>query len=235
MKFRLPLFLICSFVLLMGCKKHSDSGSECVETLKGTISLTPEEKLIHPYGLNDSLVFVNDGLKDTVSFTCTIQASYFQNQSENSPDLQGNIACLGNYYNIEQCVTRFNMTSTKDIYIMECGSSPLYSIYPDKQIHFSIRIPWGEIAPFDGVYGFLQDTLFTDPNHSAYASIGQYYDTLTIREKSYSKVYLLKGPQGPYGMDKITQVWYSVSDGIIRFSTKYGMVWELKERVIGHP
>jgi len=238
MKFHLQLFLICSicsFVLLMGCKKHSDSGSECIETLKGTISLTPEEKLIQPYGINDSLVFVNDVLKDTVSFTCTIQASYYQNQSENPPDLQGNIACLGNYYKVEWNKTQFNKMTTKGIYLVETLPSPFDTTHPDMRLQFSICIPGGEIAPFDGIYGFRQDTLFTDPHYSLFASIKQYYDTLTIREKHYSKVNLLKGAGGPPGDEKITEVWYSVSDGIIRFSTNYNKVWDLKERVIGHP
>ena len=81
MKSYLTLFLICSLILLMGCKKHSDSG--CNENLLGTITLTPEERLIQPYGLHDSLVFYNDSLNNQVTLTCRESVSQFTRYGEN--------------------------------------------------------------------------------------------------------------------------------------------------------
>jgi len=66
MKIQIKLIFLLIPFLLIGCKKHGSSDSDniepspdCKEKNIGTMSLTPQERLIQPYRLNDSLVFIN--------------------------------------------------------------------------------------------------------------------------------------------------------------------------------
>ena len=103
MKVYFPVLIITVVLLLTGCKKHNESG--CVETNHGTTSLTPQELLIQPYGVHDSLVFFNESLNSKISYCCTNQSVSYQTLSENQPDNQGHIACLGNYFKKEVSAT----------------------------------------------------------------------------------------------------------------------------------
>jgi len=80
---------------------------------------------------------------------------------------------------------------------------------------------------------FVRDTLFTYPHWPA-AQVDQFYDTITIANKVYSNVYLLEGAHLPIGSERIIKILYSVSDGILRFSTNRDNVWSLQQKFILH-
>jgi len=156
--------IITVVLLLTGCKKHNESG--CVETNHGTTSLTPQELLIQPYGVHDSLVFFNESLNSTISYCCTNQSVSYQTLSENQPDSQGHIACLGNYFKKEVSATQFYISTKKFIVFFEYAPDLLDTLY--KENGLQIESVFRAIQyPFDGFYAFRQDTLFTYPHWPA--------------------------------------------------------------------
>jgi len=226
------LFLIIpSFLIPCGCKKSTDPG--CVETNMGKISFTPQEKLIQPYRLGDSLVFFNAVQNKLATFTCTDQAFFYQNISENDPDNPWYPGCLGNYYTTEASYTKFYNSFKKTIQIWMTTGNPLDTTLRENSIRFIISVQGDSIHPFDGLYAFRADSLFNYPHFPA-AHIEMYYDTINISGRLYHKVYLLKGSSAPNNIEKITQMYYSVSDGILQFSTNEGKLWSLKEKFILH-
>jgi len=231
MKVYFPVLIITVVLLLTGCKKHNESG--CVETNHGTTSLTPQELLIQPYGVHDSLVFFNESLNSKISYCCTNQSTSYQTVSENQPDSQGHIACLGNYFKKEVSATQFYISTKKFIVFFEYAPDLLDTMYIENGLQIGIGIPGDTIYPFDGFYAFRQDTLFTYPRWPA-AQVDQFYDTITIANKVYSNVYLLEGAHLPIGSERIIKILYSVSDGILRFSTNRDNVWSLQQKFILH-
>lgn len=235
MKIYSSVLVITAILLLSSCKKHNETnnGTNCVESYLGTIVLTPQELLIQPYGVNDSLVFINEHLNTLISYTCTDQVQAYQNVSENKPDSLGYIGCLGNYYKAEYSMTKFYNSTRKFIFIHESTPIPFNSMYTENGIQIGIGIPGDTIYAFDGFYAFHQDTLFNYPQWPA-AQIDQFYDTITITNKLYHNVYLLEGGQLPIGSERIIKVYYSISDGILRFETNRNNVWSLQQKFILH-
>lgn len=232
MKAFLPFFIISTILILIGCKKHSESG--CVEINQGTIRLTQEERLIQPYRVHDSLVFYNETLNNTVTYTCSIQASSYQTISEKDPDNAGYSGCLGNYYKTELYATQFNPTDPKKvIVIFEGTKNPYDSNYNENALSIGIRIPIDSIRGFAGFYSFRKDTLFNQKN-PVQGHIVQFYDTLTIANIVYLNVYLLAGENGNQNYETINKIFYSISDGILSFSTNRNNVWVLQQKFLLH-
>ena len=233
MNSRILFFLMCSITLLTACKKHSDDGG-CNDNLLGTKSLTLEEKLIHPYGMNDSLVFLNDSLQDQISFSCTEYQSLFGCRDSKhyfEPWYKG---CFGDYYKVEYVETYFNQRSLDQISLVELAPDPYDTLYTKNGLDIEIRFTGpSDIDYFQGRYAFNKDTLFNYP-YCNYARIDSFYDKITISNKLYHKVYLLEGSLNSQGGEVFNKVYYSVSDGILRFSTNRGNVWDLKEKFIRH-
>ena len=235
MKINSTVFYFAMILLFIGCKKHkeTDNESNCIEINHGTISFTPQELLILPYHLHDSLVFINETLNTLATYTCTEQVTAFQTASENEPDSLGNIKCLGNYYKTEYAVTRFYNSTKKFIWFNETVAYPFGTIYKENGIHIGVGLPGDTIYPFDGYFAFRKDTLFNYPNFPV-SNIDDFYDTLTIGNIVYHHVYLLEGAHLPAGFEKIIKIYYSISDGILRFSSNKGNVWSLKQKFMKH-
>ena len=218
-----------SLLMLAGCKKHHESN--CVEIDHGTVSFTPQERLIQPYRVHDSLVFINERLNIRVTYSCTFHTSAYQVASENAPDAQGNIECLGNYYRVEYSLTKFYEMPKKFIFLSAVTSYPFDTMYKENRFQVGIGFPGDSIYPFDGFYGFREDSLFYYP-HFPYAKIDQFYDTITIGRKLYHKVYLLEGTHLPANYEQIIKIFYSVSEGILGFSTNKFNAWTLQQKFI---
>jgi hypothetical protein len=224
----IKLLILCTLVLVViGCKKHDEN--QCVEINQGSLNLSPQEKLIHPYGIDDSLVFMNEKDQSLLSYTCTAQSSGYYVQSENQPNSQGITECLGNYYFQEYAITRFGSYPDKFINIQLIAPSLFDSRHKENGLQIGIGIPGKTIYPFDGMFAFKTDTLFTYPAFP-YSNVEGFYDTLTIGDNLYRKVYLLKGLSGSGNMEKIIKIYYSVTDGILKLITNEDNNWVLLKR-----
>jgi len=235
MKINSTILFFVIILLLISCKKgkETDNESNCIEINHGTISFTPQELLIQPYGVHDSLVFINETLNTLVSYKCTDQVTAYQIVSENEPDSFGKIKCLGNYYETEYSITKFYNSTKKFIYFSETVPYPFDTIYKENGIHIGLGLPGDTIYPFDGYFAFQKDTLYNYP-YLPVANICEFYDTINIGNKLYHHVYLLEGSHLPVGFEKIIKIFYSISDGILRFSTNKDNVWSLKQKFILH-
>jgi hypothetical protein len=224
------LLFILILLLFAGCKKHSDTG--CVENLLGTKSFTAEEKLIQPYLLNDSLVFYNDSLNDQYTFSCKSCQDYYIRYGSNGffdPWYQG---CLGDYYKLEYVEVQFGVQSVNHLYISETCPVPNDTTYTEKGLQVYIQLTTSGFEDFRGVYAFQKDTLFNYP-HNTYSRVDQFIDTITISNKLYHKVYLLEGSMDSPFFETINKVYYTIKDGVLRFSTTKNNVWDLREKFTG--
>ena len=213
--------------LLSGCKKHHENN--CVETDHGTIGFTPQERLVQPYGLHDSLVFINKSRNTLVSYSCTFHPSGYTVASEHEPDSLGNIPCLGNYYRIESLLTNFSNPPKKFIFLSAYASNPFDTMYKENRFQIGLGLPGDSIYPFDGFYAFRQDSLYNYP-YCPYAKIDRFYDTITIGNRLYHKVYLLEGAHLPLDHEKVIKLYYSTADGILGFSTNRDHAWSLQQK-----
>ena len=148
-------------------------------------------------------------------------------QSENKPDSNCNIACLGNYYKTEAYITQFNDRPTNWIRIQINKSNPYDSTIKENGLIIYLSIPWDSVYMFEGQYAFNEDSLFSYP-YLPGPYVVQVYDTISIDGQLYHKVYLLKGFQHLFLPERITQVLYSTSFGILSFSTNKNNVWHIK-------
>ena len=222
------LFPILILLCFAACKKHEEE-STCVEHFMGNINLTDQERLINPYHLKDSLVFFNKEINNRISYVCDSEGSYYSTASENDPGKPGYKGCLGNYYNTENFHTWFGRPNS-GISIQENSGDPFDSLYMNRYMVIYIGIPGDSIWGSDCELGFRQDTIFTV--HTGYG-VNHFYDTITIHNTLYQKVYKLEGFHGPNGIDRIIFLYYSLNDGILRFETKTGLVWELEYKRMG--
>ena len=219
-------------LVLLACKKHEEPN--CYENNKGNISLTPGEKLIHPYGMNDSLVFFNKVSNNRISFCCNNQFYINNTISENDPDNPKYSGCLGNYIKTESYYTQFRQSIDQLISIGVCTKNPFDSNYNENHFHIHLFIPDDSIMGFEGLYSFRQDTIFNFPPIASSVHVDMFYDTITILNNLYHKVYKLEGFHLSNNSERITNILYSLSDGIIRFSTTKNNVWDLEARKILH-
>jgi len=226
------LIFITTLFCLGCCKKDSDSGPECIENYLGEVSLSQNEKIVPQYKINDSLVFINEIINNSLLYTCKFQVSNYYTQSENEPDSNGNIECLGNYYKSEAYITQFNDRPKNWIRIQITKPGPFNSI-KFNGLNIYISIPGDSVYMFEGEYSFTEDSIFSYPNLFG-ASVAEVYDTITIDGQLYHKVYLLKGYQHLFLPERITQVLYSTSFGILRFSTNKNNVWNINNKTILH-
>jgi hypothetical protein len=224
------LITITTFLLLIGCSKSPDPDPGCVENLMGTIRLTEKEKSIHPYNIGDTIVFYNDSLNSLITYTCTEQPSTFHPLSENSPGSSGYNGCLGNYYNSEIFATLFNsnlLNTRSRISIFAQTKNPFDTIYNINLLNISIKIPVDSIYPFSGFYCFSEDTLFNYPL-IVRGYVEDFYDTIMLDGKIHQNIYLLAGEKGMPQYERINKILFSISEGIIRFSTNRNNVWNLR-------
>lgn len=226
-------FLLFTIVIILsgGCKKRD--GNDCVEVNRGKISFSERGKLIIPYALYDSLVFFNKKMHSFITYSCMAQASAYEIVSENHSNSQGNIECLGNYFEKEYSITRFNNATGKFIILWETTPDPFDSLYKENGLQIGLCFSNDSIFPFEGFYAFKKDTIFNYPN-CPFAKVETYFDTLTIENKLYQQVYLLKGGSGPNNTETIVEIYYSISEGIIQFVTNRNNVWSLQKKFIIH-
>ncbi len=226
------LLIISTTLICIGCcKKDSEPG--CPENYLGGISFSQNEKIVPQYEINDSLEFINETSNNSILYTFKFQVSDYFTQSENKPDSNGNIACLGNYYKTEVYITQFNDYPTNWIRIQISKPSPYDTTYKVNGLVISLSIPGDSIYMFEGQYAFNEDSIFSYP-HLPGPYVAQVYDTITIAGQFYHKVYLLKGFQHLFVPERITQVLYSTSYGILSFSTNKNNVWLIKNGRILH-
>ncbi|HNX01797.1 MAG TPA: hypothetical protein PKK33_10555 [Candidatus Cloacimonadota bacterium] len=226
------VLLLISILTCIGCsKKDSDQG--CIENFLGQFSLSQTEKIVPEYRINDSIEFIQESNNNRLWFTCKFQVSDYYTHSDNEPDSNGNINCLGNYYKTETYITQFNDRPTNWIRIQVNKASPYDTTFKVNGFRISISIPGDSIYMFEGEYSFTEDSLFSYPNLFG-ASVDGVYDTITIGGQLYHKVYHLKGYQHLFIPERITDVLYSTSCGILSFSTNKSSVWYKKNRTILH-
>lgn len=219
---------LATMLFVIGCKK--DDESECVETFQGMVSLTPDERLLQPYKVNDTLVFFNSTLNSSITFTCNTQSSYAQTISENDPHNQGYAGCLGNYYKTEMYVTRFYQSLEQWINIWAYTRNPYDASQQEIGVQIGLAIPGDSIYPFDGYYAFRPDTLFNYPSNPT-AHIVEFYPTISIGGKMYSNVYLLEGSHLFDNTERIVRISYSIKDGFLTFSTNRNREWILQKKI----
>lgn len=232
MKNYLLLLLITTTLICIGCcKQNSEPG--CAENYLGEINLSQNEKLILPYKINDSLEFINETNNTVLLYTCKLQVSNYYIVSENEPDSNGNIPCLGNYYRKETYITQFNDQPTYWIRIYINNPSPFDTGFKENMLRISLSVPGDSINLFDGEYAFNSDSIFTYP-HLSGPYVVKVYDSITIAGQVYHKVYLLKGYCFPVLPEQITQTLYSTSHGIISFSTNQNNIWNINKKINIH-
>jgi hypothetical protein len=213
------------------CKEDSEQG--CIENYLGQFSLSQNEKIVPQYNINDSIEFTKESDNSRVIYTCKFQVSDYFTHSDNEPDSNGNITCLGNYYKTEAYLTQFNDRPTNWIRIQINKASPYDTALKVNGIRIFISIPGDSVYMFEGEYSFTADSLFSYPNLLG-ASVAGVYDTITIDGQLYHKVFLLKGNQHLFIPERITDVLYSTSYGILSFSTNKNNVWHIKNETILH-
>jgi|GEM_PF-3110172 hypothetical protein len=233
----MKLFLFFSFllsILFYGCKKNSETN--CIENYNGLITISPKEKLIHPYGLHDSLIFQDNTFTNKLTFICDKQDTWFDIATKSQWDEHHHIICLGEYYKTEVYTTSFYQKNANvyGFYISEYAKNPFDSIQGKSILSIVIDLHIDTIQSFVGYYKFAADTLFTYTIPVFPSYIEYFYDTLIVSGKTYFKVYSLVGGIGTSREERIIKVLYSVSDGIIKFSTNQNRYWELKEKYIIH-
>ena len=224
MKTRLIL-LIFLIVIVSGCKKETENG--CVETYLGEINLSQNEKQIIPYQLDDSLVFINESNNNVLLYKCTFKVSNYYTDSENIPDTSGNLPCLGNYYKKETYITQFNEQPSFWIRIYISKPSQFDTLDNVDGLRIALSIPGDSIALFDGEYAFNADSIFTYP-HLAGPYVANFYDTVSINGKIFHNVYNLIGYRTHADSEYLSQLLYSISDGIIRFTSNKNKSWSLE-------
>jgi len=227
-----PLLILISTLICIGCcKKDSEQG--CIENYLGQYSLSQNEKIVPEYEINDSIEFIKESDNNRLMYTCKFQVSDYYTHSDNEPDSNGNITCLGNYYKTETYITQFNDRPTNWIRIQINKASPFDTIFKGNGFRISISIPGDSVYMFEGEYSFTEDSLFSYPNLLG-AYVARVYDTITIDGQLYHKVYLLKGYQHLFLPERIIQVLYSTSFGILSFSTNKNNSWHFKNGTILH-
>lgn len=232
-----PLYsLIFLFIILIlsCCKKNSGSITTCTENYQGKITLTSQEKLIQPYGINDSLVFINEIDSSVVAYKCKFHVPNLFTLSENSPYDIGYTGCLGNYSGIEYYLVQFNDQQTPWLRIQLAPPNPYDTTNHNATMRLTLSIRGDSTLLFDGLFGISSDTIFNA--HWPLSTVSAFYDTMIIAGITYKKVYLLECsshvPAQWY--DRITKVYYTISDGIIMFTTKKGKIWRISEKFILH-
>jgi hypothetical protein len=221
-------------ILCWGCKKTTETN--CIENYNGEIMISPKDKLIHPYGLRDSLIFQDNTFKNKLIFICDTQPTWFDIATQSQWDEHHHYKCLGQYYKTEVYNTDFYQKNANiyGFYITEYAKNPFDSLQGKNILSIVIDIHIDTIQSFIGYYKFAADTLFTYNIPVFPSYIEQFYDTITVSGKTYFKVYSLVGGIGTSREERIIKILYSVSDGIIKFSTNQNRFWELREKYIIH-
>jgi len=223
--------LVVTILVATGCKKKQEPG--CIEIKQGTMSLSPEEKAIHPYRKGDSIVFYNQQMDSLLSFTCLEQSSFYFTYSEHDPYNPAFTGCLGHYYETERYSTSFNPTDKrKRISFTEFGINPFESINKEKVLVIHLSVPEYSVHSFHGNYWFRKDTLLNNPccpNANGY--IKKFYPAMVIGNQEYSKVYLLMGAKEADSYEYIREILYSIKEGILSFSTNKNNVWQLQKKI----
>lgn len=224
--------LILLSVFTISCKKKEASATDCIEHELGKNVLSDQDLSINPYKTNDSLIFINEKINSSYVFICDSRLSDHSVYSENTYYNGGQSQCKGNYNMIETNYTTFHMSDNQEIFVTINSENPLSTGHKNKGIFFLVGLPVDSIEGFSGYYLFNNDSLMSDP-HIPGVQVEQFFDTLTISGKQYKKVYKLSGYGSPYmDHEKISTIYYSVMNGILRFSTTKNNVWDLEAKKI---
>ena len=215
--------VILTTLIFLGCNKND---SNCVGDNLGTVSFTAAERLIVPYAVQDTAVFLYQDMVKKVKYKCTDQGSTYQLIGENDTNSQGYAGCLGDFYNKEVYLTRFCSEPTHCMFLTAFTMNPFDSLHSANGLQIGLTVPGDTVHPFEGVFGFATDTIFNYPNYAS-SRVDQYYDTLTILGNEYYHVYRLKGSDPTANTEKVIYLLYSAKDGVLGFSTNRDHSWYL--------
>ena len=138
--------------------------------------------------------------------------------------------CLDNYYQVEMYSTKFDGSNhNTHLSFFAYAKNPFDTIITENVLSIGIIIPLDSIYSFCGFYCFKEDTLLNYPNVIVGGYIEDFYDSIAINGRIYHNIYRLIGEFANPQYEKIDEILYSISEGIIEFTTNKGNVWYLKK------
>ncbi len=219
-------------ILLGSCKKKdsSPSGSSL-----GSFSFTPSELAILPYPTSDTLIFKsNEG--DSIIFKFAGRNSMMKTYYEHPDNPSG---YQGNYYSCELNSSGFVSPNSDYLFFNLHYLDPFLGYAGTK--YFNIGIATGNSGSciYSAEFRFEIDTLISylpDPAFKKGGYVQAYYNTITIGPRLFENVYELIGPGFTiYCPVYISQVYYSIKEGIVGFAQNTGKTWFLLPGKISPP
>jgi hypothetical protein len=212
------------FLLLIGFSIAFSGCNKCTEKQSGSYKFTDRELQIIPYSGPETLIFLNLS-GDTMHFQAGERVSSMIQDYPNRED-----ECKGNYYLLENNTIDISSGNNSwlfslTLYVTPTPTSDVYS----KIIEFEASVPAQRKTTLsDAFLLFEQDSIMRYQSASGPELI--FHDSLTIGSKIFTNVYeinLIREYNN--STDWVDKIYYTISQGIVGFSTHRSELWYFKE------
>lgn len=218
--FLLLLLVIVSLLLCVQCNKHCNS--EQLDDLY----FTAKELAVVPYQGTETLVFKNSN-GDSICFTGQGRTSHMDARVSNTEPEDDE--CFGDTRNAEDNAVVFKSGNTDSIISVHLYFPHPFANYEALKtisFHYGYKATYN-VDLFHGTYGFFGDSIANAYPYNTYFYyvdyfISGYYSSLTLVNKTYTRVYELMYYNG---QGKV--LYYNVTQGIVGYKESSGIIWYL--------
>jgi hypothetical protein len=209
----------CLLFLLIQCKK--DSPPAPTPKKLGDVIPSNQEKNVIPYNSNDRMVFENSK-GDSISYSVdSAFVSYLGRM------YKGGGTEVSDYYDVYNYSLSLKDKSGKSDFIDLCPALPDYISNGHKgQMYLRIGLDYPNNINYQPTFDcYLDTTKF----NSMLDGVINFHSTITIAGREFNNVYELKSTLQPNdSYEYFTSCFYSMTRGVVGFTTNKGDSWSLK-------